>query len=75
MVHFFGIFEPGNTSTTAATEAPHKSSFFGGAVPAERDAAQLSRAERDALVLRGPGGFDDIIEDHDIIRAATSLYI
>ena len=53
MVHFFGILSPGLGKAVPASEAPHKTGFFGDLAGAEQGAFSLSRAEQDAFYLAG----------------------
>ncbi|MET3927956.1 hypothetical protein [Devosia sp. 2618] len=53
MVHFFGILSPRFEKPVAASEAPHKRSFFGGLPDAAFGSVPMSRAEQDACYLSG----------------------
>jgi hypothetical protein len=52
MVHFFGIFSPGQLARNSAEEAPAKANFFGGLHEKSTDDI-FSRLEREASYLAG----------------------
>lgn len=53
MVHFFGIFDPGEWERNKAEETPTKANFFGGFPEAAVTAVPVTRAEQDACFLYG----------------------
>ena len=63
MVHFFGILTPGFGKRSAAAEAPHKTSFFGGTPDVAFGAVPLSRAEQDACYLQGKSWEPDVLPE------------
>lgn len=52
MVHFFGIFGPGQLARSNADEAPAKANFFGG-LPGKASEDAYSRLEHEASYLAG----------------------